>query len=753
MRKFFALFCFVLLAVTTAVANVHYVSTTGANQWPYDTWAKAARSIQDAVIAGAAGDTVLVNDGTYNIASTLEITSPITVRSVNGKDKTVINGTHTFRGVLLSNSAVLDGFAITHFRAGTGLIPDGGGVCIAGSGTLQNCTVYSCTAMLQGGGVLLDGGGLMQNCLIWDNYGDDSGGGVQLRGGGTVKNCTIYDNWVRGGGWNYGGGVAIQNGGTVENCLINGNRSDQKGGGVHITGSGTVRNSCITGNNATNFGGGVYLEGGGLVERCLIQYNETIEAYPNGLGGGAYINGAGIVRNCTIYLNIANACGGGIAIAGGGVVANSLIYFNHAMVYHGGGVYLMDSSAANNCTIVDNSAGTYGGGIMCLGGSALIFNSIIRFNWANVSYDDFYDQGGNSGYYRCCLPWVPAVGSGTITSDPGFMDYARNNYRLNMYSPCRDNAVAPYPTADVGGNARIINGDADIGAYEFGGVLNDFDCNGKSDLVTYEQSGLWRIKDLTDSVVTKSWGFPGTQAFGGDYDKDGIADLGVYQLSSGHWFVLSGVTPCLYDYALGYNGAKPVVGDYDGDGADDPAVFDSNTGKWFIYSSWSGSPIVWNFGWGWKGVLPVAGDYDGDGASDIAIYYPPTGLWYIYSVKRGVALVWGTSWGYTGCVPVAGDFDGDGAYDLAVYDPTRYTWWIRSVSGTPSLRGGLPLMGSNWGFKGGLPMAGDYNGDGAFDMAIYNPSTTGWFIRSLDGAYVKMDVRWGAAGAALVKPQ
>ena len=53
---------------------------------PYNSWATAANDIQSAVYAASDGDTVFIEDGTYNISSEIYIGKNQTIRSVNGPE-------------------------------------------------------------------------------------------------------------------------------------------------------------------------------------------------------------------------------------------------------------------------------------------------------------------------------------------------------------------------------------------------------------------------------------------------------------------------------------------------------------------------------------------------------------------------------------------------------------------------------------------------------------------------------------------
>ena len=75
-----------------------------------------------------------------------------------------------------------------------------------------------------------------------------------------------------------------------------------------------------------------------------------------------------------------------------------------------------------------------------------------------------------------------------------------------------------------------------------------------------------------------------------------------------------------------------------------------------------------------------------------------------------------------------GDFDGNGASDVAVFNPFTATWKIRNQF---TLQFGQPRD---------VAVAGDYNGDGDTDLAVYRPSTGDWSVRN------QFTVQWGDPG-------
>lgn len=60
---------------------------------------------------------------------------------------------------------------------------------------------------------------------------------------------------------------------------------------------------------------------------------------------------------------------------------------------------------------------------------------------------------------------------------------------------------------------------------------------------------------------------------------------------------------------------------------------------------------------------------------------PATHLWFVYSLATKKAIVWKLNWGFVGGIPVSGDYDGDGKTDFAMYDKAYGKWYIRNLAG------------------------------------------------------------------------
>jgi hypothetical protein len=246
-----------LAGTSSALATVRYVNLNNANPAPpYTTWATAATNIQDAVDAAVPGDEVVVTNGIYATPGLAEIDTatnivavhkPLTVRSVNGPDLTIINGGGTNECLYLANNAVMVGFTLTNgYTYGNG----GGVYCESTNAVLTNCVLTSnCTPNFGRGG----GFPGPLSC---------AGGGAY---GGTLNNCTLIGN--------SGGGAESC---TLNNCTLTGNSAGYQGGGAIVC---TLNNCTLTGNSAGYQGGGAY---SCTLNNCIIYFNSD----PN--DGGNY---------------------------------------------------------------------------------------------------------------------------------------------------------------------------------------------------------------------------------------------------------------------------------------------------------------------------------------------------------------------------------------------------------------------------------------------------------------------------------
>ena len=264
----------------------------------------------------------------------------------------------------------------------------------------------------------------------------------------------------------------------------------------------------------------------------------------------------------------------------------------------------------------------------------------------------------------------------------------------------------------------------------------DFDGDTRADMALYKSNGDWAIlkssSNFTSSLV-KSWGGAGYTAAPGDYDGDGIQDLGLYRESTGDWLVLKSSTNFTTSFSINWGGAgyKPEPGDYDGDGKTDPTVYNTATGTWSALKSSTSYTTVIGVSWGGAGFTPVPGqDFDGDSKSDMVVYAQATGVWSILKSSTNFTTASSIGWGGAGYMLVPGDYDGDGKADPGIYNKASGAWNILlSASNYVTSRT------INWGGTGYLPVPGDFDGDRRTDAAIFQTSTGNWSVLKSSSDY------------------
>ena len=309
-----------LLTVCSAYGATYYVATATSTPPGSDTNAGTAGApfltISNALAHAdpAGGDIIRVGDGLYEITEQLSVSVPVTIQSVNGRDKTEVRrvnvltttDTDVERCLYLNHpSAVVDGLTFSGGRIyhGSGSeIPDcmGAGVLIGTEGgTLQNAAITNCLIArsgVYGGGLAMAGSlGTVTNTAITDN-----------RCG--MRSASTIDGWTT-----YGAGVYMA-GGLMVDCEIARNtdmsQNQHRGAGLFIKG-GTVRRTRITDNviyraESESYGAGAYGSSSAIFENCLFARNRN----NRGPGGGAYAGWAETFHNCTFADNVSLSSGG-----------------------------------------------------------------------------------------------------------------------------------------------------------------------------------------------------------------------------------------------------------------------------------------------------------------------------------------------------------------------------------------------------------------------------------------------------------
>ena len=347
----------------------------------------------------------------------------------------------------------------------------------------------------------------------------------------TVRNVTATNNGV----W----GIFT---GHVNNLLIESNTTsgsiDEHG--IYVSNSGdnpVIRNNV----SFNNHGSGIHMNGDlsqggdGIISGALISGNRIYNnAIPNAenpmLGGGSGINMDGVqnsrIENNLVYNNHASGISlyseDGAAGSTGNVVVNNTVHQpsdgRWALNIRDGST---NNTAYNNILLNDHS---FRGSINLTADSVAGFTSNYNAVISRFSRND----GGTV----LTLPnWTSSTGqdanSFLATAAALFENAGAGDYRLLSSSPARNAGTSQLaPPADFLGLPRPVGGVFDIGAFEFGAVVGDYNRDGQVSNADYI---LWR-KTLGASV---------TRYAGADGSGNGLIDQADYAL----WKASFGAVP------------------------------------------------------------------------------------------------------------------------------------------------------------------------------------------------------------------
>jgi parallel beta-helix repeat protein/predicted outer membrane repeat protein len=312
---------------------------------------RVSHSLQQAIDAAAAGDTLLVR-GTCVGAS--QVTKDLTLQGVSTKqfgDATLDGGGSgadrvLFIGAVDRLTVAIDSLTITHGGSG-GILADGlVGSTVSlthttvsdnnGSGVEGEFSTMTLTDSTVSGNAVTgvtgdrvsfgllrtdvtdnDGFGIgCGNCFVSVADSTVSGNGLGGIGSGSNGTVSISGSTVSG---NDGPGIQLFDASvSMTNSSVSGNTTSRSGGGIYsFEGSGDLTNSTVTGNTAGENGGGIYMAPGSFrLNNSTVSGNTA-----GGNGGGIYLTGGNsdlVLTGSTVSGNTATS-GGGIFNDGGSV--------------------------------------------------------------------------------------------------------------------------------------------------------------------------------------------------------------------------------------------------------------------------------------------------------------------------------------------------------------------------------------------------------------------------------------------------
>lgn len=299
----------------------------------------------------------------------------------------------------------------------------------------------------------------------------------------------------------------------------------------------------------------------------------------------------------------------------------------------------------------------------------------------------------------------------------------------------------------------------------------DFYGSGRTSFAVFNNTGsniVWKLCNNTAAgnctAETVFWGTSASDVLTpGYFDADNRADISVWRPSldpsQNIYFIRqSNASNALLAVRWGLrNDLVGREGDYDGDSRTDPTVVRRINGQWhWIYLRSSDNQMrVIPFGIA-NGTeeedipLPAA-DYTGDGRDDLAVWRrdaqgPET---FIIGDSQTGAVLLIQPWGEAGSdILVVGDFIGDERADFAVWRGLLFFqdahWYIKE-------NGGNGFVARHFGISGNttsrdIPVAGDYNGDGKSDIAVYRRSNNTFYWLNSPGFNSFSGVQFGQPG-------
>jgi hypothetical protein len=271
--------------------------------------------------------------------------------------------------------------------------------------------------------------------------------------------------------------IHLQNS-TLSDCAATTNDGTARGGAVNAAivnlTSSVVEGSTASSANKDAQGGGVYA-GSFFCTNSLVRDNAAVAGdflIGHAYGGGVYSPGSMSVTGCTFAGNQASDSGGGIW--GSSVfMINSTVSGNSA-TYNVGGI-AANSATISNSTIAFNQGGTCGG---LFAGSVGYINSTILANNSAQTPSACHDVNAPFGSGTSNILGVADAGvtlpGDTHVGDPQLTPLAYHGgltpthaLSTTSYAVDHGNNANMADTDQRGsGYARVVNGIADVGAYE-----------------------------------------------------------------------------------------------------------------------------------------------------------------------------------------------------------------------------------------------------------------------------------------------
>lgn len=517
-KKFIHATLIALLIAVTSYAQT-YVAVTGNDVTGTGTSANPYKTISKGIQSTAAGGTVLVSGGTYNITAGLFIDKALTLKK-NGTTEVIVNaaswvGTGKYMLAIVNTSNVtVDGFTFAN-NIGNG--SKGAWVLSNNTtGTRNNVVIKNCS---------FENIGWISNNLtaIPANSGIVANA-IKVEGqtSAAITNVTLLNNNVENCATGWGEAVTVT--GNVNGFTVQGNFVfDIANIGIVIAGNYTntgapsnvnqARNGTVIGNevhhcmSAIANSPGIYLDG---AYNCRVEKNEVYQCGvglsvggEQPVGSGANVPGNHVINNNEVYNNCITGIYIGTNLAGNAIqntkIFNNTFYKNRtgavingvttiagqpvadAASIYGGEVHLQNiasSTFKNNIVYATTGKKAF----VALAGYT-VANYVSNYNlyFRDVNTDFMFDLTGISfngntttGAYATLAAFTTQTGQdiNSVVANPLFVNAAIFNFYLQSTSLARNKADVTYDTnasgtTDFGYATRRREGRLDIGCLEY----------------------------------------------------------------------------------------------------------------------------------------------------------------------------------------------------------------------------------------------------------------------------------------------
>jgi hypothetical protein len=124
-------------------------------------------------------------------------------------------------------------------------------------------------------------------------------------------------------------------------------------------------------------------------------------------------------------------------------------------------------------------------------------------------------------------------------------------------------------------------------------------------------------------------------------------------------------------------------------------------------------------------LLSIAKPVSTPGSDTLGVYDPTSQTFYLRNDNTPGNADIVIAYGPPGGIPVVGDWNGDGTTTIGVYDPGDRTFYLRN-----SNTAGFADIVIQYGPPGSTPVVGDWDGDGVTTIGVYETSTRTFYLRN-----------------------